>query len=76
MNHEVLEIGNYYIHEKSRTMWHPIELNNDMPFTRIVVELKNEFGDKAIFKSFINANELIGREGTFKLITKKEWDER
>lgn len=52
MEHDKLEIGVYYRHVNSGTLWHPIELNNDMPFTRVVVELKKLIWRKSYLQKF------------------------
>jgi len=70
-----LQVANYYLHEDSNTMWHILETGvSPMPY--FIAELKNEYGDVKQINTITDVNGVYAREGSFKLITKKDWEER
>lgn len=70
-----LEVGNYYIHKKSKTMWHVLSTMASVPPT-FTVEVKNIYGDTEVVNQITDRVGLYAKEDSFEEITKKQWDER
>lgn len=71
-----LQVAEYYIHEESRTMWHPTEISQARGIPTMTVELKNMYGDQETLHCHTNIYGIFAKDGTFRKITKAEWDDR
>ncbi len=69
-----LLVANYYLHEESNTMWHILSQTQMPP--SFTAELKNEYGDYGEVNTMTDEYGVYARQGTFKLITKKDWEAR